>query len=147
MTEDHDLPIHTLLRLASGSWAPLEDLVQRMQQQPDVWLRDAAAAVGIPADATILDLDVDQLEAARDRLRAERDLIDPELALLANLLIITAGVARDRLLTSATIVEVEYAITALATALPECWNEVLDRALTSPLLDPPSDLMSRRNVM
>lgn len=136
--KDHDLPIFELLRLASGSWTALEDLVDRVHRQPDQWVRDAARAVGLPHDASVLDLEIAELEAARDRLRTGREHLEPEVALLANLLIITAGVARDRMLTSASIAEVEYAITALAGALPPTWDEVLDRALTSPLLDPPA---------
>ena len=135
---DHDLPIFELLRLASGSWTALEDLVDRVGRQPDQWVRDAVRAVGLPHDASVLDVEIAELEAARERLRAGREELEAEVALLANLLIITAGVARDQLLTSASIAEVEYAITALAGALPPTWDEILDRALTSPLLDPPA---------
>jgi hypothetical protein len=137
MTKEHDLPTHDLLRMASGSWTPLEDLLQSVAKQPEVWLRDAASAVGVPHDASILDLSIEELQAARDRLRSDRDTIEPQIALLAHIIIITAGVAQDHLLTSATTAEVEYAIIALTTAMPTSWDPVLDRALTSPLLDPP----------
>ena len=147
MTEDRDLPIGNLLHLASGSWVPLADLVRRVAQQPEVWIRAVTAAVGLPADASILDLEVDDIEAARDRLRGMRDSLDPQVALLANILIITVGVANDRLLTSASIAEVEYAITALTAALPPSWDSVLDQALTSPVLDPPTDRFAARHVV
>ena len=72
MTIDHNLPIHDLLRMASGSWTQLDDLLRRVAQQPDAWLLEAATAVGLPTDASILDLPITDLEAARDRLRANR---------------------------------------------------------------------------
>ncbi|MFM1833367.1 MAG: hypothetical protein RLZZ461_1683 [Planctomycetota bacterium] len=137
MTIDQNLPIHDLLRMASGSWTQLDDLLRRVAQQPDTWLSDATNAVGLPADASILDLTITDLEAARDRLRANRPQLDESVALLANIIIITAGVTHDRLLTSASITEVEFAITALTTAMPTSWDPVLDRALTSPLFDRP----------
>ena len=135
MTIDHNLPIHDLLRMASGSWTQLDDLLRRVAQQPDAWLLEAATAVGLPTDASILDLPITDLEAARDRLRANREQLDESVALLANIIIITAGIAQDRMLTSASITEVEFAIAALTTAMPTSWDTVLDRALTSPLLD------------
>jgi hypothetical protein len=147
MTIDHNLPIHDLLRMASGSWAQLDDLLRRVAQQPDAWLLEAATAVGLPTDASILDLPITDLEAARDRLRANREQLDESVALLANIIIITAGVAQDRMLTSASITEVEFAITALTTAMPTSWDPVLDRALTSTLFDRPARRLHGRDAI
>jgi len=146
MTMEHDLPVHDLLRLASGSWGPLEDLLERVARQPEAWISEATRAVGLPADHTLLDLSIEDLEAARERLRANRHALDPQVTLLANIIIITAGVCQDRMLTSASTAEVEYAITAMATAMPESWNSILDRALTSCLLDPPRGFGDQRRA-
>jgi hypothetical protein len=125
----------------------LDDLLRRVAQQPDAWLLEAATAVGLPKDASILDLTITDLEAARDRLRAIRPELDEPVALLASLMIITAGVAQDRMLTSASITEVEFAITALTTAMPTSWDPVLDRALTSVLFDRPQGRSSEREAV
>lgn len=136
--KEQSLPIFEILRLAGGSWAALDDLVHRVSRQPDQWVADATRALGLDHDVALHELELAELEAARERLRTRRADLETEVVLFANLLIVTVGVARDRMLTSASVTEVEYAITALTGALPESWDDVLDRALTSPLLDPPA---------
>lgn len=141
MNDDQEIErsAYDLLSLASGSWSSLDSLLMKVDPDPEPWIEDACQLVGLPENPNdALDLPIATLAELRRSIQTTWDEGgDADLLLLANLLIVMLGIAKEENLGSGTRMENEHVISALAVILPPSWDTVLNLALSSRKLDRP----------